>query len=198
MKLSTLLTEEKEEGPNSNDFRDMYKKLGIDQDKLGCIMLDIDEKGIPEIPEEFKDILYTSEKKERFWIKGFVGGDEPHVTLLYGLMESGKKNKKYVDKVLDGWELDAVKVESIGFFDSPYKDDPYYCIVAHLEVSDKLLEGRERLELLPHINTFPGYKAHVTIAYIKRDESVKRKVTSHYKKELVGKKLKVVGINYGK
>jgi hypothetical protein len=198
MKLFDLLTEEKKEGPNSNDFRDMYKKLGINQDKLGCIMLNIDKDAIPELPEEFKDLLYTSKNKERFWIKGFVGGDEPHCTLLYGLMESGKKNKKYVDKVLGDWKPDAIKVASIGFFDSPYKDDPYYCIVAHLEVTDNLLEGRSRLELLPHINTFPGYKAHVTIAYIEKNDDAKKKIIKHYKDTLVGKKLKVDGLNYGK
>lgn len=200
MKLLSLIEQEekKEKLPCSNDFREMYEKLGVNIDKLGCIMLDIDEGQIPDLPDEFKGDLYTTKNSDRFWIKGFVGGNSPHCTLLYGLMESGKTNKKYVDMVLDGWTLDSLKVESIGYFDSPYKDDPYFCITAHLEVDDKLREGRTRLELLPHINTFPDFKAHVTIAYIEKDEKVRKKIINYYQDKLVGKNLKVTGLNYGK
>jgi 2'-5' RNA ligase len=199
MKLSTLLKEqENKQLPKANDFRDMYKSLDINIDKLGCIMLDVDGSAIPEIPEEYKENLYTTKNKDRFWIKGFVAGETPHVTVLYGLMESGQKNKKYVDQVLDGWSVDEIEVESIGHFDSPYDDDPYYCIIAHLEVSDKLREGRTRLELLPHINTFPDFKAHVTIAYVDKKEDVRDGVIKFYKEKLEGKSLKVTELNYGK
>lgn len=180
---------------NANQFREMYADIGINIDKLGCIMLDMDGSIIPQPPDE--SVLYYTENKDRFWINGFVAGSVPHVTLLYGLMESGQKNKQYVDKVLAGWELNSVDISHIGFFDSPYQDDPYYCIIAHLRIGDKLMEGHNRLQFLPHINTFPEYKAHITIAYVKRDEVVKEKIIAYYSDALLGKSLLVTGLNYG-
>lgn len=175
----------------------MYAELGINIDKLGCIMLDIDGANIPKPVDE--SVLYVTSNPDRFWIKGFVAGKVPHVTLLYGLMESGQKNKQYVDKVLEGWSIDSVEIDHVGFFESPYTDDPYYCIIAHLKITDNLLEGHKRLEFLPHINTFPDYKAHITIAYVKKDEAVRDQVIDYYNKLFYDfPSMNVKQINYGK
>jgi 2'-5' RNA ligase len=182
---------------NSNNFRGMYAELGINIDKLGCIMLDIDGANIPKHVDE--SVLYFTSNPDRTWIKGFVAGKVPHVTLLYGLLESGQKNKEYVDQVLNGWSIEAVEVDHVGFFESPYEDDPYYCIIAHLKITDNLLEGHKRLEFLPHINTFPDYKAHITIAYVKKDEAVRDEVINQYNKFFYDNPLMTVKqINYGK
>lgn len=181
---------------NANDFRDMYSELGINIDKLGCIMLDIDGKGVPAFPNE--EDLYFTKHPDRFWIKGFVAGSVPHVTLLYGLMESGKRNREYVDRVLKAWDITSVEIDHLAYFDSPYPDDPYYCIIAHVKITDNLLEGHRRLEFLPHINTFPEYKAHITIAYVKKEEQIRDKVIAYYSEALAGKQLQVLGLNYGK
>lgn len=184
---------------SSHDFEEVYKDLGIDVDKLGCIMLDVDGSTIPEYPK-FKEDGYLHETKsdKRFWIKGFVAGHTPHVTLLYGLLESGQKWKDHVDTVLRGWGIRHVTVKEVGSFDSNYPDEEYYCIVAHLEITPTLLEGHNRMQFLPHIDTFAGpYKAHITIAYIKKDEDIRDEVIAYYQKELVGKELKVTALNYG-
>lgn len=75
------------------------------------------------------------------------------------------------------------------------KNDPYYCVVAHIKVTQELMEGHERLEFLPHINTFNGYKPHVTIAYVKKDEVLRDGVIALFK-GIVGKKLRVESINF--
>lgn len=182
---------------NANDFREMYSELGINIDKLGCIMLDIDGSDIPKIQDE--SVLYFTKHPDRFWINGFVAGKVPHVTLLYGLMESGQKNKRYVDKVLEGWNINSVDIDHVDFFNSPYgEEEPYYCIIAHLRITPQLLEGHNRLQFLPHINTFPEYKAHITIAYVKKDEAIKEKIIGYYSDALLGKSLSVTGLNYGK
>lgn len=180
---------------NSHQFEKVYKTLGINLDTLGCIMLDIKPVKATFIDD---DILYYAKDKTRFWIDGYVFNKIAHLTLLYGLLESGLKQKKLVDKVLSDWEIKQIEIENIEFFDSPYKDEPYYCIVAKIKVTDDILEGHQRLEFLPHINTFTGYKPHITLVYIKKNPKVKEEVIRDFNSLLVGKKLKVKGINYGK
>jgi len=186
---------------NSHNFEEVYKDLGINLDKLGCIMLDLEPlSNMYSIEVEGAGIaLYYAKNKERFWIDGWVVGKVAHVTLLYGLLKTGPEWKEYVDAVLKDWDLPEVEIEKIGYFDSPYSDEPYYCIVAHLKVTDKLLEGHQRLSFLPHINTFPGYKAHMTICYLKKNQGEKYRdiMIEQFNKMWAGKKLKVKGINYG-
>lgn len=181
---------------NSHDFESVYKKLGINVNKLGCLMLDVSVKNIPS-PDQ--DLLYFSKDPEMFWIQGFVAGKNPHVTLLYGFLESAEKYKPYIDEVLKGWSLDTVKISDVTFFESPLEKEPYYCIVAEIEVSPQLAEGHARLQLLPHIDTFVDYKAHLTLAYIKKNDAIRDKVINHYKNvvKLPGRWILVRGLNYG-
>lgn len=156
---------------SSNQFPKVYEALDISLSDLGCVMIDLEPSiELIKIGNEMEagKSLYYSGNKEHFWIDGFVGKN-PHVTLLYGLLGPAVDYKHLIDKVLEGWELKSVEVEKIGYFESPYPDEKYRCVVAHVKVTPKLLEGHQRLEFLPHINTFPGYKAHFTLAYIKKD-----------------------------
>jgi 2'-5' RNA ligase len=176
----------------------MYKRMGVDTKELGCIMLDLDPIDISGIIFEAKNDLYISKDPAKFWIKGAVAEKTPHVTLLYGLMEPGKKWKDYVDEILKDWSIDKVVVDHVGYFDNHYEDEDYYCIVAHVKVNDNLQEGNTRLKFLPHIDTFPEYKPHITLAYIKKDEKVRDEWISDLNDELKGKSLKVAsGLNYG-
>jgi len=175
--------------PNAYQFQDIYEELRISFNRLGCIMLDIDPKGLPP----FKNVqnLYDNSNNS-------IASGEPHVTLLYGLMQPGTVWKKYVDEVLEGWSCTEVTVDHVDFFDSPNPGiEPYYCIVAHVKVTPQLQEGHDRLQLLPHIDTFPGYKAHITVAYVNRDDKVRDDTIAYYQEELAGKSFKVKGLNYG-
>lgn len=180
---------------NAHQFEPVYEKLGINLDKLGCVMLDLEA---PEVDIDWQDNLYYAKDKTRKWVDGFVMGETPHITLLYGLLENAHNWKDHIEDVLWDWDLDSVEIESIGSFDSPYKDEPYYCLVGHIKVTPELMEGHSRLELLPHINTFTGYKPHMTIAYIKKDDVLKQTAIEMLTQELVGKKLAVKkNINLG-
>lgn len=183
----------------SHDFPEVYKWLGIDLNKLGCIMLDlVPLNDMLTVDHDGTEGLYYTKHKDRFWINGWVVGEVPHITLLYGLLETGKNFEPYINKVLENWELDEVEIENISYFDSPYEDDQYYCLIAHIKVTPELMEGHQRLEFLPHINTFAGYKPHMTIAYIRKDEALRDKLISRYNDLWKGKKLKVkTGINLG-
>jgi len=186
---------------NSHQFEEVYKDLKIDLDELGCVMADVVPLASMKDPEEFgdkMDYLYTSTNPKRKWIKGWVVGKTAHITLLYGLLENAHKWKKQIDAVLKDWDMKTVEIDHIDKFDSQYEDEPYYCIVAHIKVTDKLQEANDRLQFLPHINTFAGYKPHMTIAYIKKDDKTLKECLEWMNKAWKGKRLSVKPeINYG-
>ncbi len=179
---------------NSHLFKSVYEGLKINLDTLGCIMLDVEPVRGIEIKEDW---LYYAKDKKKFWIDGFTFNKIAHLTLLYGLLESGVKWKNYVDAVLKDWKIDSVEVASIGYFNSPYKDELYYCIIAHIGVTDNLMEGHQRLEFLPHINTFNGYSPHITLAYVKKNDQIRDSVIAMFK-NMIGYKLPIKNLNYGK
>ena len=179
----------------SHDFKEVYKWLGLDLNTLGCVMLDLEPlDSMYSIELEGGSVaLYYAKNKARFWIDGWVADKVAHMTLLYGLLETAKNYESHIDRVLEGWKLKEVEIEDIGYFDSPYEDEEYYCIVAHIKVTPELMEGHQRLEFLPHVNTFAGYKPHMTIAYIdkKQGEKYRDNLIEYFKRSWIGKTLKV-------
>lgn len=145
----------------STDYPTVYEDLGIDTGNLGCVMIATDPLVISDIIDE-EDYYYSTEHK---YINGNVSEDVPHVTLLYGLMRSGPELKKHIASVLAGWSYPDILIDSVGFFYG--SNSEYVTIIAFVNVTDQLLEGHQRLSLLPHINTFGSYKAHITLAYVK-------------------------------
>jgi hypothetical protein len=146
---------------------DVYTELGVDTTRMGCIMLDLESlPNYMRLPE-----VYGFYDDEMPWVKGFEPADKPHVTLLYGLLENGTANRHLVDAVLDGWEpSETLTVDRVQFFPTP-ADVPYRPMVLRLdEASHEIaLDAHHRLSLLPHIDTFPGYKSHITVGYVRKD-----------------------------
>lgn len=189
-----MMTETRGKMPSAHMFPRVYIDLGIDVSGLGCIMIDLE-------PLEVSDIialedLYYSEDME--FAQGIVSEDKCHCTLLYGLMSSGPAMKKHVDAVLDGWSIAEVEIAGVSYFESTSGDNPYYCLIAELVVTPALIEGNGRLKFLPSIDTFIGYKPHITLAYIKSGDEQKR---DNYIEKLnarfVGISPRVTGLNYG-
>lgn len=190
----------------AHNFPEVYKWLGLNLNKLGCVMLDLEPLSVSHwlgqdgVTSYIHSIpLYTSLNKERFWIDGWVADKTPHITLLYGLLEQGKNFEPHITEVLRGWQLKEVEIEDVSFFTSPYPDEQYWCIVAHIKKTDELLEGHSRLSFLPHINTFPTYSPHMTLCYLKPIEEAQRDhFIEDFRREFNGKKLKVLEeINLG-
>lgn len=179
---------------NANDFPDLYRDLDIDVNKLGCVMLDVEPVPVTSYVENGEDDLYYSPNPDLFWIQGAVGESTSHITLLYGLLSRGYTLQ--ILRVLDDWDIPAhVEVDGLEVFASPYGDEePYSCIVARIRITPELREGRARLELLPHINTFLEWRAHVTLAYV-RPEATSRWVLGL--KRNLPKQLAVTGLNLG-
>lgn len=171
---------------NSHQFENVYKDLGINLSKLGCVKLNLHPIQVPHIID--RSNLHYSNNPERFWINGMVCEKSPHVTLLYGLIDP---SKKHVGQILQDYKITQIEIQDISYFDSPYKDEEYYCIIAHVKKTPMLLEGHSRLELLPHINTFTEYNPHFTLCYIKKDERVRGDIIAAFRTLLLNRLLDV-------
>lgn len=173
----------------SRDYPELYKDIDIDTDNLGCIMLDLEPMSVLKHVEGKESEVFENPK----WDQGSVPAETvPHVTLLYGLLENGNKWKNKVDLLLKDWNLKEVKIDHVGFFKTPDS----YAVVAHLEKTPALVDGHERLTLLPHVNTFSEYLPHMTLAYVKLDADVEEWVDA-LGAVYNGKTVKAAGINYG-
>ncbi len=178
---------------SAHNYKQIYDALNIDLGALGVVMLDLEaiEVSIDE------SNLYYSPDPAKFWIQGDVT-DRLHVTLLYGLLKPAAEWKDHIDLLLEDINIPSVVIDYVSFFDSPYEDEPYYCVVAHLKISDELKAANSQLQYLPHINTFPEFKAHATLFYIKKDKVVLDNLIKNLNNRLMRKELAVTSINYGK
>lgn len=186
----------------AHNYKEIYEMLGYNLSKLGCLMLDTEPIKIIyyQIMQDGISTYfpgYYTKNKDRFWIDGYVADRTPHLTLFYGFLQEAKCYRRHIEILLKDTNISSVKIEDISFFESPYDDENYYCIVAKVEKTPELLEAHNKMTLLPNIQTFPDYKPHITIAYIIKDEKIRDDFISHLKKELVGKELKVLGLNFG-
>lgn len=192
MKFGIGSTENSMKEIKSTDYKHIYDELGINLAKVGCVMVPLEPQ--KPVPEFVKEYLYTSPNKERFWIDGWVANEKAHLTLLYGLLTNQTPIKdEHIKEVLKGWNLSYVVLHHLGFFPSPYPDEEYWCIVGHIEVTPNILEGHQRLSLLPHINTFAKFTPHMTFGYIKCDEKTRDKIINTLATVYSGKVLGVTG-----
>jgi len=187
----------------ANDYKYLFQDLGIDTGKLGCIMLDVEKIPVTDVIPE-KELWFKEDEPESH-TQGAVSENEPHVTLLYGLMRSGLELKKHVNTLLgldedDFDESDAipeyVTIEKVDFFYSKDPADPYITIIALVKISPELSEANGRLRMLPHIDTFASYKPHITLAYVKYSSDWKAYIET-LNTSLAGTSVSVTGLNYG-
>lgn len=171
---------------SARDFPGLHEELGVDTDKLGCIMLDL---------QTFDVLKHVEGGASDLAGDGTVAETEAHVTLLYGLLQNGNTIKEQVDKVLDGWSLDSVVLDEITSFPVPADAEAVPIVAKLWDV--RLTEAHDRLSLLPHVNTFTEYNPHVTLAYVKNDPDVVQKWVKALRTELGGMRLNATGINYG-
>ncbi|MBV1778690.1 DUF935 family protein [Paeniglutamicibacter sp. ABSL32-1] len=177
---------------SAKDLPGLYDDLDIDPSDLGCIMMDTETLDVMKhLPAEYADDLVEATKASDHAM-GAVAETEAHVTLLYGLLENGNVWKEKVDAVLKDWSLDSLKIEDVDYFDVGES----FAVIAHIEKTPELIDGHERLTLLPHIQTFSEYRPHVTLAYVTKDADIDAWV-EQLGAAFSGKTIKTTAINYG-
>lgn len=173
----------------SRDFPDLYEGIDIDMNDLGCIMLNTEKIPVAQYVKNFEKDLFTETNYDQ---DALPSETVPHVTLLFGLLENGNVWKDKVDMLLKDWKAESVTIEEVSYFDL----GDSYAVIGLVEKTPELVDGHERLTLLPHINTFSEYHPHITLAYIKKEADVDRWVKILGKK-YNGQKVVAKGINYG-
>ena len=142
------------------------KRRGINPATLGCVMLEVEPIDVRKYVDA--DWAYFSINPDHQWIDGIQ--TEHHITLLYGLLENANTIKADVDEVLDGVQFGKTWISNITVFESPYADENYSCIVGEPHESAMgIRKAHSRLSMLPHVNTYPVYRPHVTLAYVKKE-----------------------------
>lgn len=178
----------------ARSFPQVYVDLGIDLGRLGCLMLDTEPIKVSDLIPQSS--LYFADPEKHKYIQGVVSETVPHVTLLYGFLRSAKELQKHIDAVLDGWKPEDLTIRNIDFFPSNEADEYYVTIIAHVEVTDNLKEANTRLSYLPHLNTFPDYKPHITLAYVRQDINY-GKYIKLLNEKYAGTTVKAKSLNYG-
>jgi HK97 family phage portal protein len=173
-----------------NDFPGLLDDVDMVPDDPGCIMLDTEALPVLKHVEGADDDLVDSTDMDHSPVPG---EDVPHITLLYGLLENGNIWKDKVDTVLKDWKPGGITIAKVGAFDLGES----YAIVAHIKKTPELVDGHERLTLLPHIQTYSEYLPHLTLAYVQHDQAVADKWVKALGKQYNGKTIKAKGINYG-
>jgi len=142
---------------------------GLDTPDLECVMLDVQPINLTQFYYNEKispDDLFYGDIPKLKYAQGAVCEDQAHVTLLFGIHPS----ETYFNDVmnaLDGWTPEDVLVKDVGFFPSNIEGQDYNVIVLNIVPTPNLLDARRRLTQLNYTDSFPTYKPHVTIAYIK-------------------------------
>ncbi len=166
---------------SAHAFPKTYERMGIDLRDLGCLMLNT------ENPVDYvhQGTPYVSPDPKKFWVKGRM--DHWHVTVRYGFLDG--VNADDVDSVLAevGEFPSKLTLVSTEIFPSPYPEEQYDTLVARVE-DKRLNKINQALSVLPNVNTFPEYKAHITIGTFETGRtdyvSLKRSV-------------KTLGLDYG-
>lgn len=99
-------------------------------------------------------ILYTSETDDSY---GY--GDEPHVTVKFGLTPDLDKNT--VLSIIKGIKPFYINLHSL----SQFKNSEFDVIKFDVE-SSVLRDIRKKVDKYPNEDSFPDYHPHVTIAYV--------------------------------
>lgn len=139
---------------------DIYKNLGIDTSKLGCVMMDTEAS---PILKRAVDALPESGWYHDPELPGKFGREkEPHVTLIHGLLNNANSMQEEIDHVLEGWNMPThIKGRRCQVFKGQMYDVVYLEILNTWELRD----AHQRLSRLPHVDLHPVFTPHLTVGY---------------------------------
>ena len=132
-----------------------------EEPKYGCIMLDSkiddwEENHLGGIDE--KDI-YVKPYDESYGLE-----EQPHCTILYGIHEDEVDPEVITNVIESNLYPIEVPITNIDIFEQ----DDYDVVKYNIDVNEDLQKFRDIFEKnFPNTQTFPDFKPHMTIAYVK-------------------------------
>ena len=134
-----------------------------------------------EVPvKNWNEITYTINKDDLYEVEGENYGisENPHLTLLYGLKPNITKEQieEVLKRVIDGDKI-IIEIENIDTFDN----DSFDVVKFNIKKTEQLQRIFDALSELPNENTFPDYKPHMTIGYVKKGLGEKYKKPYRHK-----------------
>ena len=141
--------------------------------EYGCVMVEVPVSNWNEITSYINpEDVYTGDDDTH----GIQ--ENPHVTILYGLHK--EVTPEMVKSVFEGFTKDInIEVNGIDIFEN--KD--YDVVKFNVNPDGALQELHDKLSEFPNSNSFPDYKPHITIAYVKSGTG-KKYVKPDYKYEV--------------
>jgi hypothetical protein len=141
-----------------------YKLFEKSQYEFGCVMININIDNWQDITSYIEsDDIYTKIGDDSYGIQ-----DKPHLTLLYGLHDNVDFDS--VKQIFDEFSQDInIEIDGIGLFQN--KD--YDVVKLNVKPDDGLQYLHDKLSELPNSNSFPDYKPHITICYVKSGKGEK-------------------------
>jgi hypothetical protein len=139
-----------------NKFLMVERKSNIYE--FGCLLITLKMEGWMDILSNIdREDLYLPDN-ERYGLE-----DEPHCTILYGIHKDVRdENVMNIFSKVSLEDLD-IKVMGIDCF-----NNPEYDVLKMSVKSEKLNNLHDMASKLPHTSTYPDYKPHITIAYLKK------------------------------
>jgi 2'-5' RNA ligase len=141
--------------------QDIFTKLGIDSDNLGCARLGVEYNEFT-LPEEW--LYYHPDLHDG---GGLVSNANRHVTLRYGITDPAV-TKEDVDFLLSFIAEPPAELLVKGINTFQYPEFDVLKLDVATETNQWLYDASNLLGMLPGVNTFPDYVPHVTLAYIKK------------------------------
>jgi len=134
--------------------------------EYGCVMLKTPFKKWSELTSLINPEDVYDDADNNFGIE-----KDPHITLLFGL-HSDEIDMDEVKNILDGYKSITYKITGVSYFET--KDG--YDVVKLDVISDVCAEINKKLSKLPATITYPEYKPHITLSYVKPGEAKKYEV----------------------
>lgn len=138
------------------------------RDYYGCLMMqaDIDNWKEYHTAGIEKDDVYIKPHDKSYGLE-----QEPHVTVLYGFHEDEIDEETMSSVMKQNLKPITLRVEEVDTFEG----DEYDVVKYNLPVTDELQGYRDLFSKFPNTQSFPDYKPHMTIAYVKPGQGKKYK-----------------------
>ncbi len=140
----------------------LREKLGQTYSK-DCVLL------LTDFPE-FESFQNKISEEDLYIEDGKYGKEnEPHITILYGLL-SGEYKTQQIEEILNPYIRIQYFLKGVSLFENP--NNPYDVVKIDVS-SDNLANINNALKELPYENDYPEYHPHMTLAYVKKGEGQK-------------------------